>query len=309
VGGLFAYCLYKFRVKGEIPTDAPLPNQGHGDPLFEIGVIFISIILVGIIAIPAVQGVFFMANLPADQKDAMTIKVHGMQWWWKFEYPQGFTSPNELVLPEGKAVRFELSSDNVIHSFWVPRLGGKMDVIPGQTNSMWLEGDKVGVYYGQCAEFCGESHAFMRFRVRVLSQLDYEAWIANQRVGAADPSYPKAMVKNQCLSCHAIRGAKGAVGTKDSTGGLLYPDLTHVGARASLAAGIFDDEVRELNGTVNVTATADATYNNLFQWISSPGYFKPGNKMYKIGYQGQHIEKSLTQDDAAIIAEYLSRLK
>lgn len=300
VGSLFAYCLYKFRVKGDIPADAPLPDQGHGDPLFEIGVIFVSIILVGIIAIPAVRGVFYMGNLPADQKDAMTIKVYGLQWWWKFEYPQGFTSPNELVIPQGKAIRFELNAPDVIHSFWVPRLAGKVDVMPGQTNWMWFQGDKIGVYYGQCAEFCGESHAFMRFRVRVVSQADYDTWVENQRAGAVDPNYPKVMGKDQCLTCHMIRGAKGAVG-------LVGPDLTHVGSRASLAAGIFDDEVRDEHGNVDAAATANATYDNLYKWISSPGYYKPGNTMYKAGYQAMHIQ--MTQDDAAAIAEYLSRLK
>ena len=304
VGALFAYCLYKFRASGEIPADAPLPDQGHGNPLFEIGVIFVSIILVGVIAIPAVQGVFFMGNLPENEKDAMTIKVYGMQWWWRFEYPQGFSTGNEVVFPVGKAVKFELISDNVIHSFWIPKLGGKTDLMPGQTNWMWLKADHEGLYYGQCAEFCGESHAFMRFRARVLSQANYDAWVQNQRGPAIDTNAPKAFMraKSNCLSCHMLRGIPGGnVGNRG-------PDLTHVGSRASLAAGIMDNEVRDASGlNIDQEKTNQKTYENLYSWIKSPGWHKPGNIMWVDGYKNGKID--MTQEDAAEIAGYLSRLK
>jgi cytochrome c oxidase subunit 2 len=298
VGSLFAYCLQNFRAPADLSADTPLPDQGHGNPLFEVGIIFASVLLVGIIAVPTIQGIFYMGNLPKQDVAAVKIRVTGMQWWWKFEYPEeGIVTGNEIAIPVGRAVAFDLIAPDVIHSFWIPKLGGKTDVMPGQVNTMWLQGDVPGLYYGQCAEFCGESHAFMRFRVRVLPQDEYDAWIANQKKGVANvnPEIAKLMSQKQCFACHQLRGLPGALGQ-------VGPDLTHIGSRASVAAGIMDNQVVGAQGVVE-----DKTYENLYSWIIAPGWHKPGNTMWKAGYQQLKIDVS--QDDAAKMASFLSTLK
>lgn len=284
VGGLFLYCLVKFRVREDQNlNELPLPDQGHGNPLLEVGIIFVSILLVAVIAVPSVATIFYMGEMPQG-KDALVVRVTGLQWWWKFEYPSlGIVTANELAMPQGKVVKFELASPDVIHSFWIPRLGGKVDVMPGQDNWMWLQGDKTGVYYGQCAEFCGESHAFMRFRALVLDNTDFDAWVANQRATAAAASPPKELSDNGCYTCHTIRGVPGAQG-------LVGPDLTHFGSRLTVGAGIMDNNKE-----------------NIKSWLLDPNAHKPGNVMYKAGYQAMNI--TMEQGEADKIADYLTSLK
>ena len=288
VGGLFLYCLVKFRVRDDQDlSQLPLPDQGHGNALLEVGIIFVSILLVGVVAVPSVAVVFYMGEMPQG-KDALVVKVTGLQWWWKFDYPAlGITTANEVALPQGKVVKFELASPDVIHAFWIPRLGGKVDVMPGQDNWMWLQGDKEGMYYGQCAEFCGESHAFMRFRALVLSSSDFDAWVANQRATAANPAAPKELSDNMCYNCHTIRGVPGAQG-------LVGPDLTHFGSRLTVAAGIMDN-----------------TKDNIKSWLLNPNAHKPGNVMFKLGYTAapQGMDIKMEQAEADKIADYLTSLK
>lgn len=287
VGSLFAYCLVRFRAKGDVTADTPLPDQGHGNTMLEMGLIMVSILLVGVIAVPTLTGIFYVGTMPND-KNAVTVNVTGLQWWWKFDYPDlGVSTANEVALPTGVPVRFNLKTADVLHAFWIPRLGGKMDLVPQQDNWLWLQGDVPGLYYGQCAEFCGESHAFMRFRARVLDALDYQNWIANQKAPASpDPALAvegkRLFMKNQCATCHTIRG-QGPAGT-------IGPDLTHIGSRASIAAGIMDN-----------------TEENLIQWIQDPYKHKPGNTMYKAGYVPFKVQ--MAQDDIIYLAKYLHSLK
>lgn len=304
VGTFLAYCIWKFRYKGEVTPDTPLPDQGHGDALTEIGLILVSVFLVGVIALPTLKGIFWMWTVP-EGEDVMEINVVGYQWWWRFEYPEyGVVTANELAMPVGRPVKFNLKTMDVIHAFWVPKLGGKMDLMPGQDNWLWLEAgggtagdlnratwqvENGGVFYGQCAEFCGESHAFMRFRVVSLNDSDFRAWLEHQRSEAVPPATPEqtagrdAFMKNQCAVCHTIRGVPGAAG-------LVGPDLTHFGSRLTVAAGIKDN-----------------TVENVKQWLTDPHAMKPGNTMYKAGYEAMNINL----DQAAIdsLAEYLMSLK
>ncbi len=305
VGSFLVYCLATFRFKGEVTEDTPLPDQGHGSALTEIALILISVGLVGVIAYPTILGIFYVGTLPQND-DALVIKVTGLQWWWKFEYPdQGVVTGNELAMPIGRPVKFELETADVIHSFWVPRLGGKKDLMPGQDNWLWLQVDagmmdgarelpedspyQGHYYYGQCAEFCGESHAFMKFRVLALDDENFQKWVDHQKSEAREPSTmaeelgQQAFMKNQCATCHMISGVRGAQG-------LVGPDLTHVGSRVSLAAGIMENNL-----------------DNLIAWIHSPNYYKPGNVMYKAGYEAMNIQMS--DDDVVNIAKYLHSLK
>lgn len=288
VGSLFLYCLLKFRVSGDVSPDTPLPDQGHGNPLIEIGIILVSILLVGVIAVPSVYGVIYSGTVPQGQQP-LIIKVTGYQWWWKFEYPElGVVTGNEAVIPVGRPVKFHVETADVLHSFWVPRLGGKMDLTPGQDNWLWLQADKPGNYWGQCTEFCGESHAFMRFRVIASEERDFEKWVVEQKGEAVNKAFPKALMTKQCGICHMIRGVPGAMG-------MVGPDLTHVGSRTTIAAGLMDN-----------------TEENLVDWLKRPEFHKPGNTMYKAGYLPQAqggMGVQISDSDASELAKYLMSLK
>ncbi|HQY05339.1 MAG TPA: cytochrome c oxidase subunit II, partial [Lacunisphaera sp.] len=196
VGAVLAYAQIKFRAKDEAAEKAEPPPQGHGNPLIEIGLIAASVILLVFIAIPTVRDIWYTHDVPeAEKGNALDVTATGYQWWFKFEYntemvklPTGGETPlvtgNELVVPAGRPIRVHLRTIDVIHSFWVPKLAGKVDMIPNRPNFLWFKADRAGYYYGQCAEYCGESHAIMRFRVIALDQPDYDKWLANQKLPA-----------------------------------------------------------------------------------------------------------------------------
>ncbi len=197
-------------------------------------------------------------------KPALTVQVSASQWWWALRYDteqpsRTFTSANEIHVPVRQPVRFEVTSTDVIHSFWIPKLGGKIDVIPGQTNVTWLQADQAGIYRGQCAVFCGAQHARMGLRVIAQQPADFRAWQESQ---LADPPRPATPVEQQgqvtfqshCAACHTIRGS--------DAGGVLGPDLSHLQSRQTLAAGVLPN-----------------TPGNLAGWIVHPQSIKPGTRM------------------------------
>ena len=330
VGSFLVYCIFKFRHTGPVTKDTPLPDQGHGGALIEITLILISVALVGVMAVPTIQGIFWVGTEPANE-DVYVVNVTGQQWWWNFEYPElGVKVANEIAIPAGRPVRFNLKSLDVQHSFWVPRLGGKMDLLPGQENWIWLEADpsllaanddqlstkdnKPGqrfehlpddypfqgyVLYGQCAEFCGDSHAFMKFRVLVLDDANFNKWVEWQKSPfksdlPADKlaAGEKAFKDNKCATCHMIKGSKAR--------GMVGPDLTHIGSKTSIAAGWLEN-----------------TPDNLGHWIQNPDAVKPGNTMYKAGYK--HVDEDgvtvnekgaeINDEQKKILVEYLTSLK
>lgn len=271
VGGAFLYVVVKFK---ERPGETRMPEQeGHGNPLIELGLIAGSIFCLVLIAIPTVNVLFHQETVPAEEKGQkhVEVDVYGWQWWWSFEYKteQGtIVTANELTIPEDTVVILNLRGQDVIHSFWLPKIAGKTDLIPGRLNQMWIKADKgsVGHYYGQCAEYCGEAHAYMLFRANVLTKEDFNAWKVNQLKDTAKPAglndwadlqkLPSdgslmktdpvlegarlVMGKGGCVECHTFNGT-GANGPK-------APNLTHVASRTSLAAGLLDH--REFWGDV-----------------------------------------------------------
>jgi cytochrome c oxidase subunit 2 len=228
-------------------------------------------VLGGGVAIPAVVLTALLAyaltvgNALSDEgPDCGTIiHVNGKRWWWEVRYEQpagAIVSANELHLPVGRTVKLLLASDDVIHSFWVPALSGKVDMIPGRVNHLMLKADRPGVYRAQCAEFCGAQHAFMAMLVVVHEEGEYERWLEREarparssadtqaRRGAAD------FTSAGCAACHTVRGTSAA--------GRLGPDLTHVASRLTLGAGVLDNNRASLAG-----------------WISNSQAVKPGNLM------------------------------
>ncbi len=230
-------------------------------------------VLLGGIAFPVAMltallayGVWVMhaSIAPADAPATLRIEVTGEQWWWRLAYldsqGEGFASANEIRMPVGREVEFVLHSADVIHSFWVPSLGGKVDMIPGRTNVLRLTAAQPGIYRGQCAEYCGGAHALMAFEVIAMPEAAFAAWLAAESAAAPEPAEAISrrgltlFLAAGCGSCHAIRGTPAA--------GTIGPDLSHVGARRFIAA-----------------ATLPMTRANLARFIADGQHAKPGNFM------------------------------
>lgn len=202
VGGVLAYATWKFRAKTEADEHAEPPPQSHGNPLVEVGLIAASVFALVIIAVPTLRVIWYTDAIPGGETreklnalvkkgEAYEVTATGLQWWFKFEYPieqingaGSLITSNELVIPAGRPVRINVRTMDVIHSFWVPKLGGKIDMIPNRANQVWLQADQPGYFWGQCAEYCGDSHAVMRFRVIALEPKEFAAWVETQKAPA-----------------------------------------------------------------------------------------------------------------------------
>jgi cytochrome c oxidase subunit II len=220
-----------------------------------------------------------------DEKP-LSIKITGVQWFWKIEYQEdipsnNITTANELHLPVGRVVELELQSNDVIHSFWAPNLHGKKDLVPNYPTTFYFRPDKVGTFHGQCAEFCGYQHAKMRFVVVVHTQEDFEAWAASQRQAPSPPTDPaqqrgqRIFLTSTCVQCHAVQGT--------SANASVGPNLTHVASRQYIAAGSLPN-----------------TRDHLKQWITDPQRVKPGIRMPMNLY---------SDEDLDALVSYLESLK
>src|SRR5436190_2209211 len=214
--------------------------------------------------------------------NALRIEVIGHQWWWEYRYPAaGIVTANELHVPVGRPVDLEISTADVIHSFWAPGLGGKRDLIPGHVNRITFTAESIGTFTGQCAEFCGESHANMRLRVAVESDSAFRAWLAGQgglgrlaAKGSVEEKGRDAFRRYGCIACHTVTGVSA---------GVIGPNLTHVGSRTTIAAGVLPN-------------TAEA----LARWIGDPPGVKPGARMPKL---------PMAPADLTALVAYLQSLK
>lgn len=315
VGGVLAWTTWRYRLRRDEDPKA-IPAQMHGHPAVEIGLIIVSAALLVIIAIPTLRGIAYLKIMPEEyREDAVEVLVTGYQWWWKFEYPElGIETANEMVFPVDRAVHLRLRAADVQHSFWVPKLAGKTDLIPGQENIMWIKADEPGDYFGQCAEFCGDSHAYMLFRAQAVPPAEFDAWVENHRSGPTIPTTTREVTpamlslrddddpqakaeqvqlgittfQQKCSSCHKIGNAGGVVG----------PNLTHMASRTTLAAGWIE------NNPVN-----------LARWIARPDQVKPGNYMW-LGYRMPGTESvmagikdiELSAEEVNALVAYLGQL-
>jgi len=325
VWALLAYILIRFR---ERPGQGE-PKQIHGHMGLEIAWTIAPAIIVVAIVIPTIKGVFQVQRPP--EGDALVVEVTGKRYWWSFHYPElGVTTANELHLPVGRPVSLRLESGDVIHSFWVPQLGGKRDVNPVVTvpegeepkrNWMHFTIKEEGVFWGQCAEFCGEAHSLMGIRVVAQSEEDFQTWVEEWLTPAptanapdsttavtesaatvTDPAAPRAeedsliargrevfFRESYCVLCHAIEGtaAPGEIG----------PNLTRIGSRSTIAAGMLEN-----------------TRENLERWIRDPRSVKPGVQMpgaqHDVTYEGQTFPPTnLNDEQIRALAAWLSSMK
>ena len=371
VEAILVYTLFRFRHR----AGQRAPEQVHGNATLEIMWTIIPALILVVIAIPTVQTIFkTQAKAPAN---AVQVEVIGHQWWWEFRYPQyNVVTANELYLPQGRTVNFTLKTQDVIHSFWVAALGGKRDLISNHTNYLWFTPDSAqrDAYNGVCAEYCGASHANMRFRTFVVSPQEFESWAQHQAssatftipapgqaaanaptaaaqnpgttgrgpaapaaaVAAAAPAstpvvqagfiaYPRDSIKSYaipntpipdglaydeklvgdagrgaqlltqgmggCLACHSIKGNPSMIGQ-------IGPNLTHVGSRSTIAAGLFPNDAK-----------------HLALWIKNARAMKPGVVMPTLGKNEydpilkSRMTSGLTDQQIADIVAYLQALK
>lgn len=274
VGGLLLGALLRRRPAPPNGDERALVARGGGLAWISVGTGLSTVALV-VVAIWMLT-VLAAVGRPA-QPAALRIQVTAHQWWWEVRYPgdDGFVTANEIHIPVGAPVDVALVSDDVIHSFWIPKLGGKMDVVPGQTNVTWLQADAPGVYRGQCGEFCGAQHAQMAMLMVAAAPAEFEAWREGQRAAAtSSESDGRRLFESHCGLCHVIRGV--------TEGGVVGPDLTHLMSRHTLVAGMLRN-----------------TEADLARWIADPQGIKPGSLMPRL---------DLSDADRVRIVAYLRTL-
>lgn len=286
VAGLLLYALIRFRQR---PGDSDRePAQIYGSNQIELSWTVIPILIVVMLFLSTTRIILGTQSIPKPAS-AMDVTVIGHQYWWEYRYPKlGVVTANELHVPVSDRssptpTYLTMSSVDVAHSFWVPRLAGKTDVIPNRVNTMWLDPQQAGLFLGQCAQFCGVQHAKMLIRVYAQSPADFAAWIDQQKQPAVQsfPGNPAAaegqavFMHNACINCHAVSGTAAT--------GRFGPDLTHLASRATIGSGIVEN-----------------TPANLRKWIDDPSSFKPGCLMPSM---------HLNDRDLDAITAYLTELR
>ena len=254
-------------------TDAQLRDERGPERWILLGGVLVPGIALALLLGVSIRTMSSLASPPSQERAIVEILAH--RWWWEVNYPaDGISSANHLVLPVGEPARVRVRSEDVIHSFWPPQLGGKLDALPDRWTTTWLEADRPGRYRGLCAEFCGLQHARMHFIVDVLSKSDYERWRERARRDAREPTTASQrrglalFESHACAYCHTIRGTQAA--------GEVGPDLTHLASRPSLAAG-----------------TLRNSRGNLGGWIADPQHVKPGALMPPGRFTGSELQALL----------------
>ena len=276
VEGALIFAAIRFRRR---PNDA-LPPQIHGNTLVEVTWTTVPAVVLLTILVPTIQTIF-RTQAPAPS-DSFQVHVVGHQFWWEFDYPDaGVVTADEVHLPVGKTVNLQLNSADVIHSFWIPALGGKRDAFPSHTNYIWLTPDTVGEFPGQCFQLCGYSHGNMRQKAFVQSQSDFDAWLANQQQPAVTPppgsdadQGMQLITSKGCIACHTINGT--------SAQGTIGPNLTHLASRTTIAG-----------------STLPNTTEGLHTWLQNPPAVKPGSLMPNL---------NLSDDEIRLLTAYLQSL-
>jgi cytochrome c oxidase subunit 2 len=279
VGGLLAYAVVRFRSRGD---EAMEPAQVYGSTQIEIAWTVIPILIVFVLTMSAARVISSIQD-KREPADAVKATIVGHQWWWEIRYPElGLVGANELHIPlntktKPKYTFLTLESADVAHGFWVPQLSGKVDVIPNRSNKMWIDARELGVYLGNCSEYCGTQHANMLIRVVVDTPEDFDKWVAEQKMQAVSDQADgqRTFLSLNCVNCHTVQGTPAQ--------GKFGPDLTHLMSRQTIASGMIPN-----------------TPQNVRNWVTDPQSIKPGNLMPDM----QLDEKQLDQ-----VSAYLTSLK
>lgn len=296
VEGALIFAIIKFRGK----PDDPEPKQTHGNTLVEVVWTIVPAIILAIIAVPTIQTIFRIAEVP---EHALTIEVIGHQWWWEFRYPdKQIVTANEMHVPVGKMVALKITSADVIHSFWLPQLTAKRDAFPRRYTTLWFTAEEAAEYTGQCAEFCGVQHALMGFKVFADEPEVFEQWVANEKIGSpmvnggvvvqdstapAGTPIPAEVIERGeaiflsagCIGCHAMVGTPTA-----GVMAMVGPNLSHVGSRTTLVANLMPN-----------------TDENLARWLRHPQELKVGSLM--------KLPRELTEEEIQALVAYLQAHK
>ncbi len=338
-----AWVMYRYRDRGQA-----IPEQTHGKPAVEIVLTVIPVLILLGVAVPTAGTIFKLAKTSDTE---MTINVTGQQWWWEYDYPAsgsnieqyGITAPivtaGQLVIPENTKVLLRVTSRDVIHSYWIPKLNGKKDSVPGRVHLLRMEGSKPGIYAGQCTEFCGLSHSYMRMEAVVLSRADYDKWVANQleeytapEVGS-DAAAGESLFIQQCSRCHQVNGLKNSDGSlniaapEQNLVSGAAPNLTNLMTRNTFAGASWDLLTPECRDNVWNASSVDfgerylegvsvecLNQKDLREWLRNspakkPMYADP-TKLSSTGglYRGMPA-LGLTEDQINIIVAYLLERK
>lgn len=279
VMGAIVVILFLFRDKDKTTKE---PKQLHGSPKLEVVWTIIPALILAVIAVPTVSSIF---ELSGCEDDSMVVEIIGHQWWFEYHYPeQDIDTANVLVIPAGEEVCAEMTSDDVLHNFWVPAIHGKRYLVPGQTTVLPLEADEPGEYWGHCAEFCGLSHSLMRTRVVVMEPADFDSWVAAQQEPASLPEEGspgwdgfQVFQNKGCGQCHTVRfddeSASNIVEAELFNG----PDLTHFASRSTFAGAILPEEGESYQAALK-------------RWLADPPNVKPGSFMPDLALTEQEID-------------------
>jgi cytochrome c oxidase subunit 2 len=272
VFGLITYSLFKFRKRRA--DNGREPPQVYGSKHIELAWTIIPVLIVLVLFLASARVIYAMQD-PRARRDDLDVNVVGHQFWWEYRYPElGVVTANELHVPASDPQRptrilLHLYSADTVHSFWVPRLAGKTDLVPNFPNTMWIDPERPGLYLGQCAQYCGAQHAKMLLRVYVEPRREFDEWVEGQKRSVIDsPAVARGrelFEKTACMSCHTIAGsvARGRFG----------PDLTHLMSRDTLASGIVPN-----------------TRENLRRWVEHPDTFKPASLMPAMGFSDRELD-------------------
>lgn len=279
MGGLLVIVFF-FRDRGN--GDAKEPKQLHGNPKLEVAWTVIPALILAAIAVPSVSSIF---ELTECSPDAMEIEVIGHQWWFEYYYPDhDFRTANVMVIPTGQEICAVMTSDDVIHSFWVPALAGKRDVIPGQTEILPFQAAEPGDYWGHCAEFCGLSHSLMRARVQALPRAEFDSWAAAQQEpthlpAEGEPGYEgyQVYLNKQCIQCHQVRFDEAEASVLVPPEAFHGPELTHFASRDVFAGATLPEE-------------GESHDEALARWLADPPTVKPGSYMPDLALTAQEID-------------------
>ena len=269
--------VYTLFVRKRPASDQPIAQRVQGDAerirwvMGGVGATLVILLTVFVYSLVVSRSIHALVS-----PEAITIEVVGHQWWWQVIYHDGdqeraFQTANEIRIPVGEPIRLLLRSQDVVHSLWIPNLAGKIDLVPGRTNTLWLRADEPGTYRGQCAQFCGMQHTKMALMVVAHEPEEFAAWAAGQRQPAAAPvasvelNGQRVFMERGCAICHAIRGTEARA--------TVAPDLTHLGSRLTLAAGTLPNNRGHLGG-----------------WIANPQVLKPGNHMPRVPLDAEELQ-------------------